>query len=206
MDETPAALLDRPRRDFAPVNKLFVQAAPGSASRHGPLATFVRNRDLRGLHAYLMLLGITSSGDSQDGWSTTLRIGVWPRAFGTTPNATPAPAASAVFKILTRLKQRKPDHPPAQRPRAQDPDHPAARGQLRPAYTGPGKSNSDRFLRSRTPSGATAGTNDSTCRPPPRSWPPCTRRTVSSCRPSGSPNGMTGRPTPPSAAWPPSNS
>jgi hypothetical protein len=105
-DETRAVLLDRSKRGFAPVNKLFVQAAPGSASRHGPLATFVHNRDLRGLHAYLLLLGITSSGDSQDGWSTTLPIGVWARAFGTTRDATPASAASAVSKVLTRLEQR----------------------------------------------------------------------------------------------------
>lgn len=105
-DETRAALLDRSKRAFAPVNKLFVQAAPGSASRHGPLATFVRNRDLRGLHAYLLLLGVTSSGDSQDGWSTTLAIGAWARAFGTTRDATPASAASAVSKVLTRLEQR----------------------------------------------------------------------------------------------------
>lgn len=105
-DETRAALLNRSKRNFAPVNKLFVQAAPGSASRHGPLATFVHNRDLRGLHAYLLLLGITSSGESQDGWSTTLPIGVWARAFGTTRDATPASAASAVSKVLTRLEQR----------------------------------------------------------------------------------------------------
>jgi hypothetical protein len=105
-DETRAVLLDRSKRDFAPVNKLFVQAAPGSASRHGPLATFVHNRDLRGLQAYLLLLGIISSGDSPDGWSTTLPIGVWARAFGTTRDATPGSAASAVSKVLTRLEQR----------------------------------------------------------------------------------------------------
>ena len=56
-DETRAALLDRSKRDFAPVNKLFVQAAPGSTCRPGPLATFVHNRDLRGLHAYLLAAG-----------------------------------------------------------------------------------------------------------------------------------------------------
>src|SRR5215470_16893938 len=105
-DETRAALLDRSKRDFAPVNKLFVQAPPGSACRHGPLAAFVRNRDLRGLHVYLLMLGITSSGDSPDGWSTTLPIGVWARAFGTTRDTTPASATNAVSKILARLEQR----------------------------------------------------------------------------------------------------
>jgi hypothetical protein len=42
-DETRAALLDRSKRDFTPVNKLFVQAAPGSGlcraiSRPSPAA------------------------------------------------------------------------------------------------------------------------------------------------------------------------
>jgi hypothetical protein len=146
-DETRAALLDRSKRDFAPVNKLFVQAVPGSASRHGPLATFVHNRDLRGLHAYLLLLGIISSGDSPDGWSTTLPIGVWARAFGTTRDATPASAATAVSKVLTRLENRK----LIQRQR-----HGRERkiritllredGTGQP-YTRPGKGNPDRFLR-----------------------------------------------------------
>lgn len=145
--ETRAALLDRSKRDFAPVNKLFVQAAPGSASRHGPLASFVHNRDLRGLHAYLLLLGIISSGDSQDGWSTTLPIGVWARAFGTTRDAGPASAATAVSKVLTRLENRK----LIQRQR-----HGRERkiritllredGTGQP-YTRPGKGNPDRFLR-----------------------------------------------------------
>ena len=146
-DETRAALLDRSKRDFAPVNKLFVQAAPGSASRPGPLATFVHNRDLRGLHAYLLLLGITSSGDSQDGWSTTLPIGVWARAFGTTRDATPASAASAVSKVLTRLEQRhlitRQRHGRKRKIRVtllrED-------GTGQP-YTRPGKGNPDRFLR-----------------------------------------------------------
>jgi hypothetical protein len=146
-DETRAALLDRSKRNFAPVNKLFVQASPGSDCRHGPLATFVHNRDLRGLRAYLLLLGITSSGDSQDGWSTTLPIGVWARAFGTTCDATPASAASAVSKILTRLEQRnlitRQRHGRERKIRVtllrED-------GSGEP-YTRPGKGNSDRFLR-----------------------------------------------------------
>ncbi|HMD23034.1 MAG TPA: hypothetical protein VKH61_02970 [Streptosporangiaceae bacterium] len=146
-DDTRAALLDRSKRNFAPVNKLFVQAAPGSTSRPGPLATFVHNRDLRGLHAYLLLLGITSSGDSQDGWSTTLPIGVWARAFGTTRDATPASAASAVSKVLTRLEQRnlidRQRHGRERRIRItllrED-------GSGQP-YTRPGKGNTDRFLR-----------------------------------------------------------
>jgi hypothetical protein len=146
-DETRAALLDRSKRDFAPVNKLFVQAARSSAIRPGPLAIFVHNRDLRGLHAYLLLLGIISSGESEDGWSTTLPIGVWARAFGTTRDATAASAATAVSKVLTRLESRK----LIQRQR-----HGRERkiritllredGSGQP-YTRPGKDNSDPFLR-----------------------------------------------------------
>ena len=145
--ETRAALLDRSKRDFAPVNKLFVQAPPGSTCRHGPLATFVRNRDMRGLHAYMLLLAVTSSGDSPDGWSTTLPIGVWARAFGTTRYAAPASAASAVSKILTRLERRalitRQRHGRQRKIRVtllrED-------GSGQP-YTRPGKDNPDRFLR-----------------------------------------------------------
>jgi hypothetical protein len=107
----------------------------------------VRNRDLRGLHAYLLLLGIISSGDSQDGWSTTLPIKVWARAFGTTRDASPASAATAVSKLLTRLEQRKlitrQRHGRERKIRVtllrED-------GSSQP-YTRPGKGNSDRFLR-----------------------------------------------------------
>lgn len=124
-----------------------MQAAPGSTSRPGPLATFVHNRDLRGLHAYLLLLGIISSGDSQDGWSTTLPIGVWARAFGTTRDATPASATNAVSKVLTRLEQRnliaRQRHGRQRKIRVtllrED-------GSGEP-YTRPGKGNPDRFLR-----------------------------------------------------------
>ena len=146
-DETRTALLARSKRDFAPINKLFVQAAPGSTCRHGPLATFVRNGDLRGLHAYLLLLGITSSGDSEDGWSTTLPIGVWARAFGTTRDATPASAATAVSKVLARLEQR---HLVVRERRGRERKirvtllREDGSGQ---AYTRPGKGNPDRFLR-----------------------------------------------------------
>jgi hypothetical protein len=146
-DDTRAALLSRSKRDFAPVRKVFVQAPPGSASRPGPLAAFVHNRDLRGLHAYLLLLGITSSGDSPDGWSTTLPIGVWARAFGTTRDATPASAASAVSKVLTRLEQRNLITRQRQgRERNIKVTLMREDGSDQP-YTRPGKGNRDRYLR-----------------------------------------------------------
>jgi len=106
-DETRAALLDRSGRNFAPIRSPFVQKPPGSASRHGPLSNFVRSRDLRGLRAEILLLGIISSGASDQGWSTTLALPVWARAFGTTRDATGPSATNAVSKILRRLEDRQ---------------------------------------------------------------------------------------------------
>lgn len=105
-DETRAALLERSNRSFAPIGKVFVQAPPGHTKRHGPLSEFVRKGDLRGLRAQLLLYGIISSDAREDGWSTTLPIQVWARAFGTTQTATPQSAANAASKILTRLEER----------------------------------------------------------------------------------------------------
>jgi len=107
VQDTRVALLERSKRQFAPVNKVFVQAPAGNESRHGMLATFVTGRDLRGLQAMLLLLGIISSGAGEDGWSTTLPIKVWARAFGTTLTATGQSATTAVSKTLTRLEDRK---------------------------------------------------------------------------------------------------
>jgi hypothetical protein len=54
-----------------------------------------------------MILAATSSGDSDNGWTTTHPIMVWARAFGTTRDAERAAAANAVSKILHRLEDRK---------------------------------------------------------------------------------------------------
>jgi hypothetical protein len=146
-EETRAALLTKSKRAFTPVNKLFVQAPPKSHSRHGPLAQFVRNRDLRGLRAELLLLGIISSGDGKEGWSATLAVPTWARAFDTTRDATAASAATGVSKILRRLEERR----LIERERA------GLKRKVRvtllredgsgQAYTRPGKGNTDRFLR-----------------------------------------------------------
>lgn len=146
-DETRAALLAKSKRNFAPVRKLFVQAPPKSPCRHGPLATFVRNRDLRGLRAQLLLLGITSSGDGPDGWSTTLPLAVWARAFDTTRDATTASAATGVSKVLTRLEERqliKRERRGRQRKIRVTLLREDGSGQ---PYTRPGKGNTDRFLQ-----------------------------------------------------------
>ena len=111
---------------------------------HGPLATFVHNRDLRGLQAYLLLLGITSSGNSQDGERRADRVSgcaFAPRG------ATPASGASAVSKVLTRLEQR---HLITRRRHGRERKIRVTLlredGSGQP-YTRPGKGNSDRFLR-----------------------------------------------------------
>jgi hypothetical protein len=107
----------------------------------------VRNRDLRGLRAYLLLLGITSSGEGQDGWSTTLPVGVWVRAFDTTRAGTPASAATAVSKVLPRLERRRLiDRRRRERERKIRVTLLREDGSGN-AYTRPGKGNTDRFLR-----------------------------------------------------------
>ncbi|GAP61414.1 conserved hypothetical protein [Arthrobacter sp. Hiyo1] len=106
-DDTRAALLERSNRPFAPIGKVFVQAPQGNTKRHGPLSQFVRKGDLRGLRAQLLLYGIISSDAHDDGWSTTLPIQVWARAFDTTRTASPQSAANAASKILARLEERQ---------------------------------------------------------------------------------------------------
>jgi hypothetical protein len=109
--DTREALLKRSGRAGVPIRKVFVQTPRKEAADMnelgGPLSEFVRCGDLRGLHAYLMILAATSSGSSVDGWSTTLPIMVWARAFGTTTNAERPAAATAVSKILHRLVDRQ---------------------------------------------------------------------------------------------------
>jgi len=90
---------------------MFVQTpreiAPDVTNLAGPLARFVRNGDLRGLNALLFMIAITSSGASEDGWSTTLPVGVWARAFGTTISAELPASRTAVSKIFRRLEERQ---------------------------------------------------------------------------------------------------
>lgn len=110
--ETRAFLLSRAKRDFAVVLKDFVQVP--AVKPHDPaqlrgaaLSTFVKRGDLRGLQSYLFLCAIISSGDGDNGWSTTLPLAVWARVFGTTSTADPRSASSSASKILTRLADRK---------------------------------------------------------------------------------------------------
>jgi hypothetical protein len=106
--ETRTALLKRSKRTAAPIAKSFVQSPEKSRKdRRGPLSVFVNNGDLRGLQAFCLLHAIISSGAGDNGWSTTLPIRTWARAFGITETATPQSASSAASKVLTRLEERQ---------------------------------------------------------------------------------------------------
>ncbi|WP_020421153.1 hypothetical protein [Amycolatopsis sp. ATCC 39116] len=145
-EETRAALLARQKRDFAPINKLFVQRARGSKSRHGPLSEFVKHRDLRGLQAMLLIIAASSS-DSAGDYGTTLPAAVWARAFGTTRTATSASATTAVSKILTRLEQRNLIRRQRVGNKRAIKVIPLREDGSGADYTRPGRGNTDRFLK-----------------------------------------------------------
>lgn len=147
-EETRAFLLARSKRDAAPILKDFVQNPDKTlAQRQGPLSVFVANGDLRALKAFLFVHAIISSGEGDNGWSTTLPLSVWGRVFDTTKTAESRSASTAATKILSRLVDR----------------NLLCRGRvgrarkitvtlLRPDgsgahYTRPGKDNDDRFLK-----------------------------------------------------------
>lgn len=61
--ETVETLLARSKRSFVPIDKSFVQLPRGNEERNSVLARFIRNGDLRGLKAYLLIAASTSSSD-----------------------------------------------------------------------------------------------------------------------------------------------
>lgn len=154
-DESPATeaetrehLLTRQRRQMAPVLNAFVQNPDRTADdRRGPLSTFVSNRDLRGLQAFLFAVAVTSNDTGSDGWSTTLSIPVWARALDFTRGASAASAATAVSKVFGRLEDRnlieRERHGRERKIRVtlfrED-----GSGQ---SYTRPGRGNNDKFLQ-----------------------------------------------------------
>ncbi|MFV0460700.1 MAG: hypothetical protein ACK5MT_18230 [Actinomycetales bacterium] len=105
---TRAYLIERSGRSFAPIPKAFIQNPDPKAKpdRRAPLADFVRRGDKRGLLALLMLHTIISSGDHDDGWSSTLHLKVWARVLDTVATAAGTSATSAATKILSRLVER----------------------------------------------------------------------------------------------------
>ncbi|MFC9706355.1 hypothetical protein ACFTWD_37340 [Streptomyces sp. NPDC056943] len=102
---TRTRVLDRSIRANVPLRKTFVQAPPGTASRHGPLAAFVTGRDLRGLKAYLMIVAACSNGDN--GWSTRHDSAVWARLMDIQDTATDQSARTGAWRTLRRLEKRK---------------------------------------------------------------------------------------------------
>lgn len=105
--ETRAALLERSKRQIAPIRRDFVQLPAGSPNRASVLSSFVSHRDKRALNAYLLLLAINSSGQGAGGWSTRLPLAVWARAFDTDLTTTGPSATAAASKVLTRLEDRR---------------------------------------------------------------------------------------------------
>ncbi|MGW2725382.1 hypothetical protein [Streptomyces sp. NPDC001492] len=103
--ETRAAMLKRAVRRHVPLRKAFIQAPPGSASRHGPLKEFVTNGDLRGLRAFLMVVACCSA-PNDDGWTTTHDSAVWARLLDTDVAATDQAARTAAWRTLRRLEGR----------------------------------------------------------------------------------------------------
>ena len=146
--ETLSALIARAKREETPLLKAFVQNPDRSlSSRAAPLSDFVHRGDLRALKALLLSHTIISNGDGNNGWSTTLPLGVWARALGATETATVRTASTAASKILTRLEQRK-----LIERRRQGRERKVTVTLLRPdgtgdPYTRPGKGNKDPFLK-----------------------------------------------------------
>lgn len=105
--ETVETLLARSKRSFVPIDKSFVQLPRGNEERNSMLARFIRNGDLRGLKAYLLIAASTSSSDENGEWYTTLPLQTWARAFGCFQHAGIDSGKAAATKILSRLQQRK---------------------------------------------------------------------------------------------------
>jgi hypothetical protein len=145
--DTRRFYLRRSKRKFAPIRRAFVQGHPTSATRIGPLASFVGRGDSRALNAYLYLLAITSGDLDDAGWSYTLDSRVWARAFGTTQHASDGSSLTAVVRILDRLQDRRLIDWTRTTPRGPEIAVTLLRedGSGDP-YTRPGRGNSDAFI------------------------------------------------------------
>lgn len=97
-------LLAETHRGIVPIRKVFLQEGYGRATRSGPLATFLRSHDDRGLEAYLFLHAMASASDP---YNCMLSSGVWVRVLGLAENAELRSARGAVSKIMKRLADRK---------------------------------------------------------------------------------------------------
>ncbi|MGH3898934.1 MAG: hypothetical protein ACRDTA_11935 [Pseudonocardiaceae bacterium] len=77
-------LLAETHRGIVPIRKVFVQQGHGRTTRPGPLATFLRSHDDRGLEAYLFLHAMASASAP---YNCVLTSGVWVRVLGLAQNA-----------------------------------------------------------------------------------------------------------------------
>jgi hypothetical protein len=102
-DVTIRDLLTQSKRETVPVRKDFVQQAPGSASRVGPLAQFVTRRDARGLDAYLFIHALASA----EPWTCTYPSDTWARVLDLSSSCEEDSAKAAVSKVLKRLEDRR---------------------------------------------------------------------------------------------------
>lgn len=96
-------LLAETHRGIVPIRKVFVQQGHGRATRPGPLATFLRSHDDRGLEAYLFLHAMASASAP---YNCVLTSGVWVRVLGLAQNAELRSARGAASKIMKRLVDR----------------------------------------------------------------------------------------------------
>lgn len=100
--ETIEDLLAQSGRGIVPIRKTFVQQGHGKATKPGPLASFVRAHDDRGLDLYLFVHAVASA----EPWNCNYPSGTWVRAMGFTEHAELASARSAVSKVMKRLQDR----------------------------------------------------------------------------------------------------
>jgi hypothetical protein len=98
--ETIEALLKRAVRKATPIRRDFVWQGRRGKRRPGPLADFVRRRDLRALLLYLLFRGVAS----KEPWDSRISAKVWARALdmGATNEA-----VAGVSKVWGRLVERR---------------------------------------------------------------------------------------------------
>ena len=145
--ETRLFLLTRSKRTYAPVPKYFIQNPNRKlGDRSGPLAEFVSNGDLRGLRALLFLHAIISSGEGDNGWSTTLPLAVWARVLRHHEDRVRPFLLDLCHQDLDPPRRTPADRPDPHRPRAKHHRDPAAPRWTGDPYTRP-DGNVDKFIK-----------------------------------------------------------
>jgi hypothetical protein len=101
--DTLLDLLTQAKRDAVPLRPSFVQQGKGTATKPGPLATFVSKHDERALDAYLIVHALAST----EPWNCDYPSHTWIRALGLREGAELASAQAATSKMMRRLEERK---------------------------------------------------------------------------------------------------